>query len=81
VPGYELQSWNGILVPAATPQAIVSRIHATVIESLRAPAVRETLAKAAVDPLGNSPEEFSNALRAELAKWSKVIKAAGIKPE
>jgi len=81
VPGYELTSWNGVLVPAGTPQAVVARIHGTLIDSLRAPAVKDALAKAGVEPLGNSPEEFSQALRAELAKWNKVIKAAGIKAE
>lgn len=81
VPGYELTSWNGILVPAGTPRAIVSRIHATLMETLRTAMVRDALEKAAVEPLGNSPEEFAQALRAELAKWNKVIRAAGIQPE
>ncbi len=79
--GYELTSWNGMLVPAGTPQAVVARIHATLVECLRTPAVMEVLAKASVESLGNSPDEFAQALRAEIAKWNKVIKAAGIKLE
>ncbi len=81
VPGYEMTSWNGVLAPASTPPAVISRLHATLMETLRTPSVREALTKLAVDPFGNSPEEFAQALRADLAKWGKVIKTAGIKPE
>ncbi len=81
LPGYELNSWNGVLVPAGTPPAIVNRIHGTLMDCLRTRAVRDTLVKAGVEPLGNSPEEFAQSLRAELAKWGKIIRAAGIRPE
>jgi len=81
LPGYELNSWNGVLVPAGTPPAIVNRIHGTLMDCLRTPAVRDTLVKAGVEPLGNNPEEFAQSLRAELAKWNKVLRAAGIRPE
>lgn len=81
VTGYELTSWNGMLVPGGTPQAVVARLYAALLECLRTPGVRDALAKAGAEPLGNSPEEFAQALRAELAKWNKVIRAAGIKPE
>ena len=78
VPGYEMTSWNGLLAPAGTPPAVVTRLHAALMETLRTPAVREALARLAVDPFGNSPEEFAQALRADLAKWNKVIRAAGV---
>jgi tripartite-type tricarboxylate transporter receptor subunit TctC len=78
VPGYEMTSWNGLLAPAGTPPAVVTRLHAALMETLRTPAVREALARLAVDPLGNSPEEFAQALRSDLAKWNKVIRAAGV---
>jgi tripartite-type tricarboxylate transporter receptor subunit TctC len=48
------------------------------METLRTPAVREALARLAVDPFGNSPEEFAQSLRSDLTKWNKVIKAAGV---
>jgi tripartite-type tricarboxylate transporter receptor subunit TctC len=70
-----------VLVPAATPQTIVARIHTTLLECLRTPSVLDVLAKAGVEPIGNSPAEFTQALRAEIAKWIKVIRSAGIKPE
>jgi len=78
VPGYEMTSWNGLLAPAGTPPAVVTRLHAALMETLRTPAVRDALARLAVDPFGNSPEEFAQALRADLAKWNKVIRAAGV---
>ena len=78
VPGYEMTSWNGLLAPAGTPPAVVTRLHAALMETLRTPAVREALARLAVDPFGNSPEEFAQALRSDLAKWNKVIRAAGV---
>ena len=81
VPGYELTSWVGVLAPAATPPAIVGRIHATLLESLRTPDVRNVILKSGAEPLGNSPEEFAQALRREIPKWGKIIRAAGIKPE
>ena len=81
VPGYELTSWVGLLAPSATPPAIVARIHATVVESLGTPAVRDVLVKSGTEPLGSTPEEFAQALRRELAKYSKTIKEAGLKVE
>lgn len=81
VPGYELTSWVGLLAPAATPPAVAARIHATLLESLRAPDVRNVLLKSGAEPLGNSPEEFAQALRREIPRWGKIIQAAGIKPE
>ena len=81
VPGYELTSWVGMLAPAATPAAVIGRIHATLLESLRTPEVRSVLLKSGAEPLGNSPDEFAQALRREIPKWGKIIRAAGIRPE
>ncbi len=81
VSGYDLTSWVGFLAPAATPRAVITRIHTTVLESLRTPGVKDVLLKSGAEPLGNTPEEFAEALRRELPKWNKVIKAAGIKVE
>jgi len=81
VSGYDLTSWVGFLAPSATPRTVITRIHATVLESLRTPAVKDVLLKSGAEPLGNTPEEFAEALRRELPKWNKVIKAAGVKIE
>ena len=81
VPGYELTSWVGLLAPAATPQAVIARIHAATIESLGTPGVRDVLVKSGAEPFGSRPEEFAQHLRLEVAKWGKVIRAAGVKVE
>jgi tripartite-type tricarboxylate transporter receptor subunit TctC len=78
VPGYELTSWVGFLAPAATPRAVIARIHATLLETLRTPSVRDVLLKSGAEPLGNTPEEFHESLKREIPKWSGIIKAAGV---
>ena len=81
VAGYAATSWNALLAPGATPRDIVARINAAVVDSLRAPKVREILVAAGADAAGNSPDELAGFLRAEMAKWGKVVRDAGIKPE
>jgi tripartite-type tricarboxylate transporter receptor subunit TctC len=78
VPGYELTSWVGFLAPAATPRAVITRIHATLVEALRTPSVRDILLKSGAEPLGNTPEEFQENLKREIPKWNRIIKAAGV---
>ncbi len=80
-PGYEAIPWWGILLPAATPKALVARINTDVLRALQAPDVKERFAAQGVDPIGSTPEEFAAFLKSEVARWAKVVKAAGIKPE
>lgn len=81
VPGYEVLGWNGILAPAGTPQAIIERLNAEIVKVLRTPAVIALLATHGVEPIGNTPQQFSAIVRADLEKWAKVIKEAGIKAD
>jgi tripartite-type tricarboxylate transporter receptor subunit TctC len=81
VAGYESVQWYGVLAPAGTARAIVDRLNAEIVRALRAPDVRERLAADGAEPVGNSPEAFAAFIRAEIAKWAKVAKAAGIQPE
>ena len=81
VPGYETSIWNGILAPAGTPKAIVTRLHDTIVSILKTPQAQERYANVGAEIRYNSPEEFAVLIRAEMAKWAKVIKAAGIKPD
>jgi len=78
VRGYAASSWSGVFVPGATPVAVVNRIHATVAESLRSAKLREVMVPAGLDPVGNTPDAFGRSLREEIAKWAKVVKAAGV---
>jgi tripartite-type tricarboxylate transporter receptor subunit TctC len=79
VPGYEVSTWWGISAPAATPPAVLERLHKEIVAALRSPAVSSQLEKLGAELVGNSREEYAAYIRNEIAKWDKVIKAAGIK--
>jgi tripartite-type tricarboxylate transporter receptor subunit TctC len=81
VPGYEAVSWYGLLGPAGLPRDIVGALHAQAVKTAASPEVRAKLAALGADPGGNSPEEFSQLIRDEIAKWSKVAATAGIRIE
>src|SRR5687768_8122592 len=81
VPGYEVTTFYGLSVPAKTPRPIVDRLHGDVVKVLNAPDIREKLVGLGADPVGNTPEQYTAFMQAEIAKWTKVIKAAGIKGE
>jgi tripartite-type tricarboxylate transporter receptor subunit TctC len=80
VKGYESATWYGLLAPAGTPPDIVAKLNAEVVAILKQPETHERLSKEGADPVGNTPAEFGKFIRSEIAKWGKVIKAAGIKP-
>jgi tripartite-type tricarboxylate transporter receptor subunit TctC len=81
LPGYEVVGWNGILAPAGTPAPIIRKLHAEVVRILNLPELRTRLAADAVEPIGNSPEEFAAVIKADVAKWAKVVKTAGMRAE
>ena len=78
VPGYAASSWTGVLAPAATQPAIVQGIHATIAEAVRSPKLRETMLASGLDPVVSTPRQFAQTLREEIAKWAKVVEAAGL---
>ncbi len=77
--GFEVNSWYGLLAPAGTPREIVLRLNAEVARALREPDARERLYSIGAEPMSNTPEEFAAYINAEMAKWAKVVKAAGIR--
>lgn len=81
LPQYDASSWNGILVPAGTPRAIVDRLNAELVKIIRDPKVLERLINDGPVAIGNSPEEFTAFIKSEQDKWSKVIRAANIRIE
>ena len=74
MPGFEATTWFGVSVPRGTSQAIVKRLYSAFTQALKVPEVRERLIKQGFDVIGSSPEEFDAYLRAELQRWSKVVK-------
>jgi tripartite-type tricarboxylate transporter receptor subunit TctC len=81
VSGYEVLGWNGLLAAAGTSPAIIGRLNAEIVKVLRAPSVIALLATHGVEPVGNTPQQFSAIIRADLEKWARVIKEAGIKAD
>ncbi len=79
LPGYEAIGWHGILAPAGTPREIVARLNAEVVAAIRTPEMRARFAEQGAEPVGNTPEQFQEFLKSDLAKWSAVIKAAGVR--
>ena len=81
VPGYEAVQWYGLMAPAGTPREIVSKLHKAVVAALQDATVKERFVSSGADPVGNTPEEFAQLVRSEVAKWAQVVKTAGLKPE
>ena len=81
LPGYEIVAWGGLVVPAKTPPAIVSKLNAAANKALQAPGMKEKMTTLGLELVGGTPEEFGAFIRREYAKWSDVAKKIGIKPE
>ena len=79
LPTYDASSWNGVLVPAGTPRAVVDRLNAEIVRILKSPNVLERLAQDGALPAPTTPEEFAAFIKAEIAKWAKVVQAANIR--
>lgn len=80
LPGYEIMPWSGYVVPKQTPTAIVKRLNAEFNKALFSPEVSARLEAIGSTPVGGTPEQFAEHVRKETAKWAKVIRFAGIKP-
>ena len=81
VPGFDASTVTGIVLPAATPRDIVLKVHGALIKVLRLKATHDSFAHFGAETLESTPEEFTRFIREDLAKWSKVIREAGIKLE
>jgi tripartite-type tricarboxylate transporter receptor subunit TctC len=81
LPGFEVKSWYGLVAPAGTPKSIVEKVSSELARIVSTPDMREKLSTQGVEPYVNSPEGFASLMRADMAKWAKVIKAANIKLE
>jgi tripartite-type tricarboxylate transporter receptor subunit TctC len=79
--GYELTGWNGLFVPRGTARAIVTRLHTETVKALTVPDVKQRLAAMSAVPGGEPPEKFAAFIKAEIAKWAKIAKQAGLRVE
>jgi tripartite-type tricarboxylate transporter receptor subunit TctC len=81
LPGYEMDSWIGLLAPAGTPRPVVDKLNAELNRVLRLAQVREKLAAQGLDAVGGTPDEFSRLMKADYERFVRVVKAAGIKAD
>ena len=81
VPGYEVDSWFGVLAPAGTPKEIVAKLNAEIVRILQMPEVRQRLMEQGAEPVGDTPEQFAEHIRKETVKWARVVKASGAKAD
>jgi tripartite-type tricarboxylate transporter receptor subunit TctC len=81
IPGYRVDSWNGLFAPAGTPAEIVNRLAAAAQQGLKEPATRKRLEEIGTEPVGDSPAQFRAFVQAEITKWSTFVKQSGIKVE
>ena len=79
VPGYEFYDWQGVVAPAGTPGAVIVRLHQEIVKALGAPELRKRIAGVGARTVGSTPEELGAFIKKELATWSTVVKAAGIR--
>jgi tripartite-type tricarboxylate transporter receptor subunit TctC len=81
LPDLDVTTWYGLLAPAATPRAIIARLNAEIVHTMREPELNERLAAMAVDPVTSTPEEFAVYIRQEAAKWGEVVRKAGLRAD
>lgn len=81
LPGFDVTTWYGLMVPTGTPTEIVARLHGAAVKALAHPAVKERFATTDLEPNSSTPDEFGAYIRREIAKWAKVIKSSGIEIE
>lgn len=79
IPGYEVTTWYGTSAPAKTPREIVDRLNSEILRALKSPDMQARFKDYGADPIGNTPEQATTYVQNEITKWTKVIKAAGIK--
>jgi tripartite-type tricarboxylate transporter receptor subunit TctC len=81
LPGFEITAWYGFLAPAGTPREIITKINEDVVAIIKRPEFQARLARDAIDPVANTPEQFAAQIKVDIAMWSKIVKAAGAKLE
>jgi tripartite-type tricarboxylate transporter receptor subunit TctC len=81
IAGYEYRSWMGVAVPAGTPKAIVTRLNMELVRAMRPPEAQAWFTAQGGDAVGDDPEAFAAVVRADHARWGKLIREAGIVAE
>jgi len=81
LPGYELSPWFAVYMPSGTPQPIVDKMNAALLEAMKLPDVQARFAAIGAEPIGSTPQQLATHLTAEMAKWGKIIQERGIRAD
>jgi tripartite-type tricarboxylate transporter receptor subunit TctC len=81
LPGFDINTWFGLFVPAGTPREVVERLHAEFTRALAAPDIREKMLNLGAEPVGSTPEEFAAYVRAEAGRYARVVKSSGARAD
>jgi tripartite-type tricarboxylate transporter receptor subunit TctC len=81
LPGFEATTWHGVVVPAGTPEAVVTKLNREIVAVLHMPDVTERLSGQGAEAIGSTPEAFAAYIKSETAKWAKVVRESGAKAE
>jgi len=81
LPGFDVFGWNGVLAPAGTPAPVIAKLQGEMVRALKLPDVRERIAGFGFEPVGSTPEEFGEFVKADIARWAKVVKESGARVE
>jgi tripartite-type tricarboxylate transporter receptor subunit TctC len=79
IPGFEVTTWSGVVVPAGVSRTIIERLNAEINKALVSPSAKERLAGSGYDLVGGTPEQFTELVKKEIAKWAEVVKRTGAK--
>jgi len=81
LPGYEARGWNGILAPAGTPKPVIERLNREIVKVVHSPEFNRVVASEGATAVGNTPTEFEAVIRADVAKWARIVREAGIRAQ
>lgn len=79
IPGYDLNSWQGVLAPAGTPQAIINKLNKEIVQALKQPEVKDQLISQGFEIVASSPEYLAKQLNIQAPKWAKLVRDSGAK--
>ena len=77
LPGFDASTWHGLVAPAGTPPDIIEALHEAAVKALHDPEVQSSLGKLGVDIVGDTPQEFAAYIKAEIPKWTAIVKTSG----
>ena len=81
LPGFVVTTWQGVFAPGGTPQPVLTKVHAALVQAIRSPELKPRIEQQDMDPSGPSLKDFTAAYYAELKRWTKVAKDAGLKAD